>query len=208
MNETWAFVVSALVCSKLGVKKIVLTSLDVFSFGDLFTEFTKVTHHFLETTVLGEDVWNFFKSIQQQQMKTQTRVETEPHEPQHFASIAEAWKNNSKKWPFESHGFCWRPHIETKYPQKIRSLDVSRFPREVSYSPTPSVGNNRQTPSSRWWACWELLKEPIQRWNGTIRDLWLGGGELKEVSQNGKIRNSDGSRCDIEGSGYSGLKVA
>lgn len=165
---------------------VITTSLDLFSFGDLFTAFTKITHHFSPPCILGEDDWNFFIQASNSS-KWKPKLDTSRNRSlQHFASIAEAWKKTLKKKAFRK---LWvllaSTHGNENIVAKSGPLMFHGFHREVSYSPTPSVGNNRQTPSSRWWACWELLKEPIQRWNGTIRDLWLGGGELKEVSQNG-----------------------
>lgn len=127
----------------------------------------------------------FHPSIQQQQMKAQTPVETEVCSillPLHVPSKAmgcvgfHTWKRNIPR--------C-----------KIRSVDVSRFSTGGFPPPTPSVGNNGQTIIEvvSLLGAFEGTDPEVERDHpATIRDLWLGGGELKEVSKNGKIRNSDG----------------
>ena len=93
----------------LGVKKkhVITTSLDSFSFGEgefVYGILPRKTHH-----VFNHSFWE--KMFETFSSKHPTAANESPNTSrnrslQHFASIARS---------FESHGFCWLPHMETKH---------------------------------------------------------------------------------------------
>ena len=155
---------------------------------------------------MGEDVWNFFQK--HPTCKSTPKLDTSRNRSlQHFASIAEVWKQHSKKRPFESIGFCWLPHMETKH---------TPFANQVPWCFTVSTGRF-PTPlllPIGWKQPSDSIIEVVSllgAFEGTDPEVEpafptgvLGGGELKVKSRKTSRFGIRMGRCDIEGSGYSG----